>query len=544
MTDNVRLSQEDLDRLSHIQRLNASAIDLLHSDPQRALALTQQAYELSMRLGDRGGLSDSLHVQARVRRELGQIETALSQALESLALKEAERHPLKDSTLEGQSREHLHALETLRRQNEYLAALHDMSLGLLGRLEVNGLLEALVARAGQLLGLPHGFIYLAAPAGDELVRRIGVGIFNEDRMPRLKPGEGLSGRVYQTGQPLVVNDYAHWSGRPTRISPGLVHAMIGAPLHSGAKVIGVLVVASEGASARGFGDEDVELLSRFAQLASIALDNARLFEETQHARKAAEAASESKSAFLNSVSHELRTPLTSVLGFAHIIQKRLEEHVFPAVRRDDAKAQRVIEQVRTNIDIIISEGERLTTLINNLLDLAKIEAGEIDWRMQALDIADVIDHALAATAALFEQKNLRVVRDIADALPPIVGDHDRLIQVLINLLSNAVKFTASGSVTCRAAYDGGEIVVSVIDTGIGIAAPDQTTIFEKFRQVGDTLTGKPQGTGLGLPICKEIVEHHHGRIWIKSEGVPGKGSTFGFALPIAAGVARDYGSST
>lgn len=527
MPDDIPSLQPDLDSRQRIQRLNTLAIDLMHSDPQRALTLAQEAHELSTRLGDRIALSDSLHVQARIYHVLGQTETALAQALESLALKEI--------TLEQQNRVQMHAVETLQRQNEYLAALHDMSLGLIGRLEVNGLLEALVARAGQLLALPHGFIYLATPEGDELVRRIGVGIFNEDRMPRLKPGEGLSGRVYQTGQALVVNDYAQWSGRPRNINPGLVHAMIGVPLHSGPKVIGVLVVASEGESERVFGDEDVALLSRFAQLASIALDNARLFEQMQQARKSAEAASESKSIFLNSVSHELRTPLTSVLGFAHIIQKRLAERVFPSIPNDDIKAQSVIEQVKTNIDIIISEGERLTSLINNLLDLAKIEAGEINWYMQPINIEHIIEHALAATAALFEQKNLRVVRDIAAGLPPVVGDHDRLIQVLINLLSNAEKFTTHGSVTCRAVQSNGEIVVSVIDTGIGIAAPDQASIFEKFRQVGDTLTGKPQGTGLGLPICKEIVEHHGGRIWLESEGVPGQGSIFCFALPIVSG---------
>jgi len=146
-------------------------------------------------------------------------------------------------------------------------------------------------------------------------------------------------------------------------------------------------------------------------------------------------------------------------------------------------------------------------------------------------MGEVIDRATAATASLFEAKKLQLARNIEPGLPAITGDQDRLIQVVINLISNAVKFTDAGSITCSARLDAGELVVSVIDSGIGIAPADQPKVFEKFKQVGDTLTDKPKGTGLGLPICKEIVEHHGGRIWVESE--PGKGSTFSFALPVA-----------
>jgi len=151
--------------------------------------------------------------------------------------------------------------------------------------------------------------------------------------------------------------------------------------------------------------------------------------------------------------------------------------------------------------------------------------------MVDVEVADVVDTATAATASLFEQKGLRLVRELDADLPGVTGDRDRLVQVVINLISNAVKFTESGSVTCRAARRGGEIVVSVSDTGVGIAPSDQPKVFERFKQVGDTLTDKPKGTGLGLPICREIVEHHGGRIWVES--TPGSGSTFLFALPIA-----------
>jgi len=255
--------------------------------------------------------------------------------------------------------------------------------------------------------------------------------------------------------------------------------------------------------------------------------------ELQRARQAAEAANQAKGNFLANVSHELRTPLTSVMGFAKIIKKRLDDVIFPNVQQqDDRRTQRAMKQVGDNINIILSEGQRLTTLINNVLDLAKIEAGKFEWRRQPVDVAEVVERAIAATSALFEHKDLELVRDIDPDLPSVIGDPDKLIQVVINLISNAVKFTDRGSVTCQVASKDGEVIVRVIDTGIGIALNDLPKVFDEFVQVGDTLTDKPQGTGLGLPICKQIVEHHGGHIWVESQ--PGVGSTFAFSLPFAA----------
>jgi signal transduction histidine kinase/CheY-like chemotaxis protein len=238
-----------------------------------------------------------------------------------------------------------------------------------------------------------------------------------------------------------------------------------------------------------------------------------------------------KTDFISTVSHELRTPLTSVLGFAKLIQKKLDESLFPLIQTEDKKINRTIRQVSENIEIIVSEGTRLTKLINEVLDVAKIEAGKMNWNMHSLAITEVIDRAFAATFALFEQKGLVAVREIADDLPNIYGDKDRLIQVVINLISNAVKFTDHGNIICRVRQDKQLIMVSIVDQGVGISESDQPKVFEKFKQVGDTLTDKPQGTGLGLPISKEIVIHHGGKIWVESE--IGKGSTFSFTLPIA-----------
>ena len=223
-------------------------------------------------------------------------------------------------------------------------------------------------------------------------------------------------------------------------------------------------------------------------------------------------------------------PLTSVLGFAKISKKRFEEVIVPVIVSDDRKVQRAVQQVNDNLDIIVSEGARLTALINDVLDLAKIEAGKVDWKIEPVSVEEIIDRAAAATTALFEAKNLKQIVEVGAGPPWHRGRPRPADSVVINLISNAVKFTDHGSITCRARRDDGHILISVTDTGLGIAPQDHERVFEQFVQVGDTLTDKPKGTGLGLPICKHIVEHHGGRIWVESE--LGKGSTFSFTLPI------------
>ncbi len=242
-----------------------------------------------------------------------------------------------------------------------------------------------------------------------------------------------------------------------------------------------------------------------------------------------------KTDFISTVSHELRTPLTSVVGFAKIIHKKLTEQITPALVSADKKTVRSVRQIGDNINIIISEGERLTNLINDVLDIAKMEAGKIEWVMQPVNIGETIDRAVNATSSLWQTSGLELTKQIPPELPTVKGDPGRLLQVLINLISNAVKFTEKGSITITAAphlspEGGSEVIVSVIDTGIGIAPNNTEKVFEKFKQVGEVMTDKPQGTGLGLPICQQIIEHHQGRIWVESE--LGVGSNFSFALPL------------
>jgi signal transduction histidine kinase/DNA-binding response OmpR family regulator/ligand-binding sensor domain-containing protein len=346
-------------------------------------------------------------------------------------------------------------------------------------------------------------------------------------------GTGLTSQIIRTGQPLLINEDMDANRAKMGVERvGLTTASyLGVPIHSGGQTIGVISVQSTDQEGR-FTEADQRLLSTIASAVGVAFYNARLFDEARQARSAAEEADAAKSSFLSTVSHELRTPLTSVLGFAKIIRRRLQERLFPLIPDEDRKVQQAKQQVIENLNVVVSEGERLTKLIDDVLDLAKIEAGKFTWNMGAVSVADVIERATAATASLFEAKKLHMIRDIDLDLPSVTGDQDRLIQVVINLISNAVKFTDSGSIACAAHLHDDELVVSVKDSGIGIAAADQAKVFEKFKQVGDTLTDKPKGTGLGLPICKEIVEYHGGRIWVES--APGKGSTFLFTLPIAA----------
>jgi K+-sensing histidine kinase KdpD/DNA-binding response OmpR family regulator len=360
-----------------------------------------------------------------------------------------------------------------------------------------------------------------------------------DTLEPIRMGEGLTSKIILTGEPLLINkDLQELRAQMGVQKLGVAAASyLGVPIPVGDKIIGVLSVQSTEQENR-FNENDLRLLSTIASSVGVALRNATLFEEVKQAKQEAEAASkiaekanEAKSAFLSTVSHELRTPLTSVLGFAKIIKKRLEERIFPALDRTDSKTGKAVTQVSENLFVVISEGERLTHLINDVLDLAKIEAGKMEFAKENVSMAEVAERALAATTSLFDQKKLELVKNIDTNLPEIIGDKDKLIQVMINLISNAVKFTDEGSITCRVFKQKDELLVSIADTGIGIAPEDFGAVFEQFKQVGgDTLTDKPKGTGLGLPICKEIIQHNGGRIWLESE--KGKGSTFSFALPL------------
>ncbi len=236
-----------------------------------------------------------------------------------------------------------------------------------------------------------------------------------------------------------------------------------------------------------------------------------------------------KSDILSTVSHELRTPMTSVVGFAKQVKKKLESAVFPKVPEDE-KTGRAIQQICENLDIVVSESERFTHLINDVLYCATLEAGKVDWKFSIMAPDQLIRRVFAAFFPLAEQKGLELCMEVTPGLPGIMGDEIRLFHVLKNLVENAVKFSVRGRIDLCVVRQGGFVQFSVQDTGCGIAYDSQKIIFDRFRQIGDTLTSKPEGTGLGLSICRQIIQHHGGTLWVESN--QNEGSMFSFTVPI------------
>jgi signal transduction histidine kinase len=457
-----------------------------------------------------------------------------------------------------------------------LVALNEVAAAVSSTLELDHLLDAALAAIVDHLPFDRALVLLVDDEAGVLTdgRSIGGGrdaqaLVETVRLPLDQVDSTLVQLALADG-PLVFRDVQDDPYEPNRVFARAldVTSFLGTPLQTKGRTVGVLAVDNR-LSGREVERSVGPLLSTVGNLLAAAVENARLYgeiedqnrelearvarrtaqlaeatEEAQAARATAEAMSATKSQFLANVSHELRTPLTSVIGFTKIVRRRLDEVVLPALAGaretaaapDDPRLDRAVRQVGDNLEIVVAEGERLSALINDVLDLEKIEAGKMDYRNERVDVGQVVERATAATGALFETSGLELILDVAPDLPAVDGDPHRLAQVVINLLSNAVKFTASGSVTVRAvaADDRAGVVVSVADTGTGIAPEDQARVFEQFAQAGDTLSETPRGTGLGLSICREIVEHHGGRIWLESE--PGRGSTFSFSLPATAAV--------
>jgi signal transduction histidine kinase/CheY-like chemotaxis protein/ligand-binding sensor domain-containing protein len=468
--------------------------------------------------------------------------------------RERQRAEFAEARLRAEAAEQLAGAE--RARNRSIELLSEIGREITASLDFDTIFDKLYGRVNELADADVFGVGLYHPDKNEIEYRLAIeqgkryAPYSRSTIDRSQ----LPVWCIEHRAPVFINDVAqessryvpHYAEAARPLEDGTMsqaaQSIIYLPLISKDRVLGVVTIQSLEKGA--YTEHHLNMMQNLAAFTAIALDNAaayrqineqehenrRLFEEAQRARAAAEDADAAKSAFLSTVSHELRTPLTSVLGFAKIIKKRLDDRIFPILQTDDKKVLQTVQQIQENLQVVVGEGERLTKLIDDVLDLAKIEAGKLEWNMGQVTVQEILDHATAATASLLEPKGLRLVKDIDATLPAVTGDRDRLIQVVINLISNAVKFTDTGTITCRAVRQDDVVVVSVIDTGLGIAPADQPRVFERFKQVGDTLTDKPKGTGLGLPICREIVEHHGGRVWLESE--PGKGSTFSFSLPI------------
>jgi signal transduction histidine kinase len=325
------------------------------------------------------------------------------------------------------------------------------------------------------------------------------------------------GRAIREARTIHVHDlHRVLAEYPDALETSMRTLLVAPLLREGVAIGAILLRRTE---VRPFAAEQTALLETFADQAVIALENVRLFRELEIKSRELEVASQHKSEFLASMSHELRTPLNAVIGFSDV----LLQGMFGETN------EKQTEYLRD----ILASGQHLLSLINDILDLSKIEAGRMDLDISAFDLPTAIDDAMLLMRERASRRGLTLERHVDERLGEISADQRKVKQVLLNLLSNAVKFTPEGGrITVSAAAEDDAVAIAVTDTGIGIASEDHEAVFEEFRQVGQS-DRKAEGTGLGLALCRKFVELHGGRIALTSE--LGKGSTFSFTIPTAAG---------
>jgi signal transduction histidine kinase len=408
-----------------------------------------------------------------------------------------------------------------------LRALEEIGRAVASSLDLTHVLATIVTRAVELAAADGGAIYAfdATQHLFQLAEAHGLEPPFREQVRQTPIGDVATpmGEAARRREPIVVADLAEPSDFPLR-APTLAagfHSLLVVPLVGVEGVLGMLMVLRRATG--GFSHNTVGLMQIFADQSVLAMHNARLFKDAEEKGRQLAIASEHKSQFFANMSHELRTPLNAVLGYTELLADGLYGDI-------PERAKQVLERVQIN-------GTHLLALINDVLDLSKIEAGELSLTVEDYSLRNVVDTVLAQAGSLAQGKGLALVADVADDLPKGLADERRLTQVVLNIVSNAIKFTEQGSVTISASAANGMFEVAIKDTGPGIAPEDQARIFEAFQQVDNSNTRKKGGTGLGLSISKRLVEMHGGTVGVESE--VGAGSIFFVKLPIRVGAQRE-----
>jgi signal transduction histidine kinase len=405
-----------------------------------------------------------------------------------------------------------------------LKALGEVSQAVSSTLDLETVLATIVSRATQLAGMDGGSIWEYDEAREEFylhaTDRLPAELIEALRATPIRKGEGALGRLAMTGEPVEIRDIADEHSYQSRVREILMRcgyrAVLAVPLLREDRLLGALAVNRT--SAGEFAPEVIELLKTFATQSALAIHNARLFREIEAKSHELETASRHKSQFLASMSHELRTPLNAILGFNEMIIGEIYGEV-PASMKEP-------------LQDIQSSGKHLLRLINNVLDLAKIEAGRMELALVDYSVQDMVESVRATLRPLAADKGLEFVVTVPADIALACGDSGRITQCLVNLAGNSLKFTKTGKVEISVEHKDGLLTYRVSDTGIGIPPDKIASLFTEFKQTDATIASEYGGSGLGLSITKKFVEMHGGRIWVQSE--PGKGSTFTFELPLRA----------
>jgi signal transduction histidine kinase/putative methionine-R-sulfoxide reductase with GAF domain len=411
-------------------------------------------------------------------------------------------------------------LEEVQARNRDLTALGEVGRAVSSTLDLKVVLKTIVDRAVDLSGTDGGSIfYFREELGTfELGETSGLNkeVVAKFRMLDILVRETGLGEVIARRQPLQLPDLSKRQSNPVRdaaIEAGFRAALI-VPLLGAEGPLGALVLQRRRPGE--FPQAVVSLMQSFANQSAIALENARLFEEIAQKSRELAIASQHKSQFVANMSHELRTPLAAMLGYAELLQ----DGAFGVLPE---KGIRIVERVQAN-------GKHLLGLINSVLDISKIEAGQFRLNLSDYSLPTLIETVRIATESLAGAKSLALATEVTTDLPHGFGDEQRLSQVLLNLVGNAIKFTDRGEVRVTARCTDGQFLISVRDTGPGIPLEEQQRIFEEFHQVDGSSTRAKGGTGLGLAIAKQIVEMHGGSIWVES--TLGQGAVFHLKLPV------------